>query len=30
LPSDAKLTFVVLKEQGTWLIASAQTTPEAN
>jgi uncharacterized protein (TIGR02246 family) len=28
-PLNAKLTFVVVKEQGNWLIASAQTTPEA-
>jgi uncharacterized protein (TIGR02246 family) len=30
LPSQARLTFVLTKEDGRWLIASAQTTPIAN
>lgn len=30
LPSQARLTFVLVKEDGRWLIASAQTTPIAN
>jgi uncharacterized protein (TIGR02246 family) len=30
LPQQASLTFVLVKEQGRWLIASAQTTPMAN
>jgi uncharacterized protein (TIGR02246 family) len=30
LPSQARLTFVLAKEDGRWLIASAQTTPIAN
>jgi uncharacterized protein (TIGR02246 family) len=29
LPSQARLTFVLVKEDGRWLIASAQTTPIA-
>jgi uncharacterized protein (TIGR02246 family) len=29
LPSQARLTFVLVKEEGRWLIASAQTTPIA-
>lgn len=30
LPSQARLTFVLVKEEDRWLIASAQTTPIAN
>jgi uncharacterized protein (TIGR02246 family) len=29
MPSSARLTFVVVKEEGGWRIASAQTTPIA-
>jgi uncharacterized protein (TIGR02246 family) len=30
LPQRASLTLLLVKEQGRWLIASAQTTPVAN
>jgi uncharacterized protein (TIGR02246 family) len=30
LPTQARLTFVLVKEEQRWLIASAQTTPIAN